>query len=104
MISASAPIAQLRSRVGGLIGQWRYGISALDQIALSIFGFGLNLVLVRALSATEYGIVSLWMAMALLAIGIQNALVSAPLSVHVNAAPDPDERPPPRRRSPSSTC
>lgn len=86
---ASAPIAQLRTRLAGFLGQWRYGISALDQIALSVFGFALNLVLVRALSATEYGIVSLWMAMALLAIGIQNALVNAPLSVHVNAAPDP---------------
>src|SRR6476646_7125820 len=85
---ASAPIAQLRTRLAGFLGQWRYGISALDQIALSIFGFGLNLVLVRALSATDYGIVSLWMAMALLAVGIQNALVSAPLNIHVNAAPD----------------
>src|SRR4026208_1266664 len=89
MIFAPVPIAQLRTRLTGLLGQWRYGISALDQIALSVFGFALNLVLVRALSATEYGIVSLWMAMALLAIGIQNALVSAPLNVHVNAAPDP---------------
>jgi O-antigen/teichoic acid export membrane protein len=89
MISASAPIARLCSRVFGLIAHWRYGASALDQLALSIFGFGLNLVLVRALSATDYGIVSLWMAMALLAIGIQNALVNAPLNVHVNAAPDP---------------
>jgi O-antigen/teichoic acid export membrane protein len=89
MIFASAPIARLRSRLTGWVGPWSYGISALDQIALSIFGFGLNLVLVRALSATDYGIVSLWMAMALLAVGIQNALVNAPLNVHVNAAPDP---------------
>src|SRR6476661_6516554 len=103
MIFASVPLAQLRTRLIGLIGPLRYGISALDQIALSIFGFALNLVLVRALSATDYGIVSLWMAMALLAIGIQNALVSAPLSVHVNAAPDP-ARADSRRPWRSSTC
>jgi O-antigen/teichoic acid export membrane protein len=89
MISAPRPLAQLRTRLAGFIGQWRYGASALDQIALSVFGFGLNLILVRALSATDYGIVSLWMAMALLAVSVQNALVSAPLNVHVNAASDP---------------
>jgi O-antigen/teichoic acid export membrane protein len=88
MIFASAPIAQLRTRLAGFTGPWRYGVSALDQIALSVFGFALNLVLVRALSASDYGIVSLWMALALLAVGIQNAVVSAPLNVHVNAAPD----------------
>jgi O-antigen/teichoic acid export membrane protein len=89
MIFARAPIGPLRTRLAGLIGRWSYGVSALDQIALSVFGFALNLVLVRALSAHEYGIVSLWMAMALLSISVQNALVSAPLNVHVNAAPDP---------------
>jgi len=71
MIFARAPIGPLRTRLAGLIGRWSYGVSALDQIALSVFGFALNLVLVRALSAHEYGIVSLWMAMALLAISVQ---------------------------------
>jgi O-antigen/teichoic acid export membrane protein len=89
MISTTAPLGCLRSRLTTLRSRYRYGVVALDQIALSIFGFALNLVLVRALSATDYGVVSLWMALALLAVGIQNALVSAPLNVHVNAAPDP---------------
>src|SRR5689334_14047363 len=89
MISAIAPFGRLRSRLAALRGRYRYGVAALDQIALSVFGFALNLVLVRALSATDYGIVSLWMAMALLAVSVQNALVSAPLNIHVNAAPDP---------------
>ena len=89
MIFVSAPIAQLQTRLSGFVARWRYGVSALDQIALSVFGFALNLVLVGALSASDYGIVSLWMALALLAVSIQNALVSAPLNVHLNAAPDP---------------
>jgi O-antigen/teichoic acid export membrane protein len=89
MSIALVPITQLRTRLDGALVRYRYGVSALDQIALSVFGFGLNLCLVRALSATDYGIVTLWMTMALLAIGIQDALVNTPLSTHLPAAPDP---------------
>lgn len=89
MSFTSAPLDRLKSRLAGKAGQLRYGISALDQIALSIFGFALNLVLVRALTATDYGIVALWMAVGLLAMSIQNALVGTPLSVHVQGAPNP---------------
>lgn len=89
MSFASAPLDRLKSRVIGTVGGLRYGISALDQIALSVFGFLLNLVLVRALTATDYGIVSLWMAIGLLATSIQDALVGTPLNVHVQGAPDP---------------
>lgn len=89
MSLALAPLAQLRSQLAGALDRYRYGVSAFDQMALSVFGFGLNLCLVRALSATDYGIVTLWMTMALLAIGIQDALVNTPLSTHLPAAADP---------------
>lgn len=89
---ALAPFGRLGSRLAGRIGGLRYGISALDQIALSIFGFALNLVLVRALTATDYGIVALWMAIGLLATSIQDALVGTPLNVHVQGAPDAASR------------
>ena len=56
---ALAPMARMRRRLGGVLQRYRYGVSALDQIALSVFGFALNLCLVRALSATDYGIVTL---------------------------------------------
>jgi O-antigen/teichoic acid export membrane protein len=88
MSFASAPYTRLRLRLAGQFGRFRYGISALDQIALSVFGFGLNLVLVRALAATDYGIVSLWIAVGMLTMSIQNALVGAPLNVHLQGAPD----------------
>lgn len=78
----------LRSRLAGGFERYRYAVSALDQIALSVFGFGLNLCLIRALSPTDYGVVTLWMTMALLAIGIQDALVNTPLSTHLPASPD----------------
>jgi O-antigen/teichoic acid export membrane protein len=92
MSFALARFDNLRSRLVGRIGVLRYGISALDQIALSIFGFALNLVLVRALTATDYGIVSLWMAIGLLATSIQDALIGTPLNVHVQGAPDAASR------------
>jgi hypothetical protein len=57
--SAPAPIDRIWLRLGRVLQRYRYGVSALDQIALSVFGFALNLCLVRALSATDYGIVTL---------------------------------------------
>jgi O-antigen/teichoic acid export membrane protein len=78
----------LRPRVTAWLARYRYGVAALDQIALSVFNFGLTLCLVRALSATDFGIVSLWMTVSLFAIGIQNALVNTPLSVYLPGAGD----------------
>jgi O-antigen/teichoic acid export membrane protein len=91
MSLASASLTRLRSRLSVAVGRYRFGFAAADQIALSLFSFALNLCLVRALTATEYGIVTLWMAIGLLAIGIQDALVNTPLSTHVAATPDPGE-------------
>src|SRR6266849_43214 len=80
-------LARLAGREGWL-ARHRYAVAAIDQVGLSLFNFALSFCLLRVLSATEFGIVSLWMAVALLAIGLQGALVSTPLSVHVPAAPD----------------
>ncbi|MGE5271159.1 MAG: lipopolysaccharide biosynthesis protein [Thiohalocapsa sp.] len=88
MSLAVTPQQSAKSRLLQKLGRFRYGISALDQIALSLFGFALNLCLVRALSATEFGVVSLWMAMAALATSVQAALTSGPLNIHLPAAPD----------------
>jgi O-antigen/teichoic acid export membrane protein len=90
MISSVAVLDRWRPRVAALLQRSRYAIAALDQIALSLFGFALNLVLVRVLSATDFGIVSLWLSVSLLAVGVQNALVSGPLSVYLPAARDPE--------------
>lgn len=76
----------------GLLARYRYAIAALDQVALSVFNFGLTLGLVRALSATDFGIVSLWMTVSLFAVGIQNALVNTPLSVYLPGARDETAR------------
>jgi O-antigen/teichoic acid export membrane protein len=89
MSFASAPFVRLRSQAAAALERYRFGFAAIDQIALSVFGFALNLCLVRALSATDYGIVTLWMAIALLSISIQDALVNTPLSTHVAGTPDP---------------
>jgi O-antigen/teichoic acid export membrane protein len=88
MSQGSAPLGRVRSRVFALLDRFRYGVSALDQLALSLFGFALNLCLIRELSATDYGAVTLWMTVSLLAIGIQNALIDIPLSTHLPAIQD----------------
>ncbi len=89
MISSVAALDRWWPRLRALVRRSRYAIAALDQIALSLFGFALNLVLVRVLSATDFGIVSLWLSVSLLAVGVQNALVNGPLSVYLPAASDP---------------
>jgi O-antigen/teichoic acid export membrane protein len=78
-----------RTRFTGVFARYRYAVAAFDQVALSIFGFALNICLLRALSATDYGIVSLWMTMALFAVSIQGALVTGPLNIYLPAAEDP---------------
>jgi len=77
-----------RWRLLGVFARYRYAIAALDQAALSVFGFALNICLLRALSATDYGIVSLWMTMALFAVSIQCALVTGPLNIYLPGAED----------------
>jgi O-antigen/teichoic acid export membrane protein len=86
MVSELDAIGRQRPRLAAMLARYRYVVAALDQTALSVFGFALNLCLLRALSATDYGIVSLWMTMALFAISIQGALVLGPLNIHVIAA------------------
>ena len=79
-----------RPRLDRWLGRYRYAVAASDQIGLSLFNFALNFCLLRALSPADYGILSLWMAVSLLAISAQAALVSLPLSVQVAATSDPD--------------
>src|SRR5258708_126492 len=81
-------IPQLRSRLAGLIARFPYAVSALGRMGLSLFSFGLSLVLLGLLAATEFGIVWLWMTLALFALDLQSALVNTPLNVHVPGAPD----------------
>src|SRR5260370_30623904 len=81
-------IPRLRSRLAGLIARFPYAVSALDRMGLSLFSFVLSLCLLRLLSATEFGIVSLCMTLALFALDLQSALVNTPLNVHVPGASD----------------
>jgi len=76
MSSELGAIGRPRPRIAVVFARYRYAVSALDQAALSVFGFALNLCLLRALPATGYGIVSLWMTLALFAVSVQAALVS----------------------------
>src|ERR1700683_5494091 len=90
MTSDLGAIGQPRLRLPALFVRYRYAVAAFDQAALSIFGFALNLCLLRALSATDYGIVSLWMTMALFAMRIQAARVTGPLNISLPGAADPE--------------
>jgi O-antigen/teichoic acid export membrane protein len=76
-------------RLAALVARYRYAVAALDQMALSVFGFALNVMLLRTLSTTDYGVVSLWMTMALFAVSVQSALVNGPLNVYLPGAQDP---------------
>jgi len=78
-------------RLAGLaafLSRYRYAAAAADQLAISLFNFVLTFALVRVLSPAEFGIVTVWMAVATLAIGIHTALISMPLSIHVPGASD----------------
>src|SRR5579883_3412208 len=88
MVSTAVPAGPVRVRLAAFFGRCSYAVAAADQVALSLFNFVLNLALVRLLSATDFGIVSLWIAVSLLAVGVQNALVNGPLSVYLPAARD----------------
>src|ERR1700733_6223142 len=89
MTSELGALGRPRSRLTAVFARYRYAIAALDQASLSVFGFALNLCLLRALSATDYGIVSLWMTMAPLAISVQAALVNGPLNIHPPGTTEP---------------
>lgn len=89
MTSDLGAFGRPRARFTGVFARYRYAVAAFDQAALSVFGFALNICLLRALSATDYGIVSLWMTMALFAISIQGALVTGPLNIYLPGAEDP---------------
>jgi O-antigen/teichoic acid export membrane protein len=84
-----AALDRPRTRLTALFARYRYAAAALDQMALSVFGFALNLCLLRTLSATDYGVVSLWMTMALFAISVQAALVNGPLNIHLAGVSEP---------------
>jgi O-antigen/teichoic acid export membrane protein len=89
MSSELGAIGRPRPRIAAVFARYRYAVAALDQAALSVFGFALNLCLLRALPATGYGIVSLWMTMALFAISVQGALVNGPLNIHLHGIAEP---------------
>jgi O-antigen/teichoic acid export membrane protein len=76
------------SRLGKLLARYRYVVATVDQVAVSLFNLALTFCLVRVLDATEFGFVSLWMTVALLASDIQVPFVVLPLNVHVPSAPD----------------
>jgi O-antigen/teichoic acid export membrane protein len=90
MTSDLGTLCRPRSRLIAAFARYRYAVAAFDQVALSIFGFALNLCLLRTLSATDYGVVSLWMTMALFAVSVQGALVYGPLNIYLPAAREPE--------------
>lgn len=55
----------------------------MDQGLISAFNFGLNLLLIKAWNPQEYGKFGIVLAMGLLLVGIQNAMVNTPASVMV---------------------
>jgi O-antigen/teichoic acid export membrane protein len=90
MTSDLGAVGRPRFAVTALFARFRYAVAALDQMALSVFGFLLNIVLLRTLSAADYGTVSLWMTMSLFAISVQAALVCGPLNVYLPGAREPE--------------
>jgi len=70
----------------------RYLSAVLSQGLVSGFHFVLNLLLVRLLVVTDFGIYALTFVLAIMASSISNALVSTPLCVFAPAAKSDDER------------
>ena len=75
----------LAARLGPFLDRFRSAIVTGDQMAVSLFNFASNLALIRILTPAEMGEFSLWSAVALLAVGVQNAAVGMPLNVYVPA-------------------
>jgi len=86
MTSDLGAVDRPRFALSALFARYRYAVAALDQMALSVFGFLLNIVLLRTLSAADYGTVSLWMTMSLFAVSVQAALVCGPLNIYLPGA------------------
>ncbi|MHA1565520.1 MAG: lipopolysaccharide biosynthesis protein [Alphaproteobacteria bacterium] len=63
----------------------KYLLTFCNQGLLSLLNFALNIVLVRAWVPADYGIFALTIVVALTFEVLQNALINAPLSVHVPA-------------------
>lgn len=72
--------------------RYRYIVAAADQIAISLLNFGLTFALLRILSTTEFGTISLWLAVANLAISVHTALVGGPLGIHLPSETDGTRR------------
>jgi O-antigen/teichoic acid export membrane protein len=89
MTSELEALGGRRARLSAIFARYRYAVAAFDQVSLSIFAFALNLCLLRVLSTTDYGIVSLWTTMSLLVVSAQGALVIGPLNIHLPGAEDP---------------
>lgn len=70
----------------------RYLSAVLSQGLVSGFHFVLNLLLVRMLSATDFGIFALTFVLAIMASSISNALISTPLCVFAPATKSNLER------------
>lgn len=68
-----------------LHGRWalltRFGFGLAGEGAQSAFHFGLNLALLRSLSAYDYGLFAIVFALGSLALTYSNALVATPVSV-----------------------
>jgi O-antigen/teichoic acid export membrane protein len=90
MTSDLGAVGGPRFALSALFARYRYAVAALDQMALSVFGFLLNVVLLRTLSAADYGTVSLWMTMSLFAVSVQAALVCGPLNVYLPGVREPE--------------
>lgn len=70
----------------------RYLSAVLSQGLVSGFHFVLNLLLVRMLSANDFGIYALTFVLAIMASSVSNALISTPLCVFAPAAKSARER------------
>src|SRR5579864_2546496 len=88
MTSDLGAFGRPRTRLTGVFARYRFAVAAFDQVALSVFAFALNICLLRALSATDYGTLSLWLTIALFAVSIQAALVTGPLNIYLPGAKD----------------
>ncbi|HZT87458.1 MAG TPA: hypothetical protein VFA12_05765 [Stellaceae bacterium] len=97
-VKEAAPPVNGRTLMRPWIGRWRalldrfgYLAAAADQIALSLFSFVLTLALLRVLTPLQFSVVTFWLAVSQLTIGLQNAAVGVPLTVFLPAMAEPRE-------------
>lgn len=71
---------------------WKAGVASADQALLSALSFAVSVLLIKSTPKSEYGYYSIAVAISLLLLSVQNAVVNTPLAVLLVTKNDDDKQ------------